>query len=202
MPVQYGTISIHWATDRPADTQANIASAKVRSVRDYQDSVGSDVDFSEDEYDRLRLTAEDNAANRVSYLDACVQRGDLTKEDAFSFLVSGEITDDGWAVLQNLPIKGVAESGVPAKSRRATVDCWTARFETAGGEKLPLDIRRTQWRNRSIFPHLLVAEALESVAADGWEFVHLSESREIDQEANRNRISSAAVLVRRDLEAD
>lgn len=200
MPVQYGTISIRWGTDRPAESQATVHSAKLRSLRDYQNSVGSDFDFSDDEYGRLRSVAAESAPNRVSYLDACVQRGDLTKEEAFGFLATGEISDDGWKVLQNLPIKGVAESGSPAIPRRTSVDCWTATFETSGGEAIPLDIHRTRWRDRAIFPHRLVAEALESAASSGWEFVHLSETKAIDTEAERNRVDSASVLVRRTLD--
>lgn len=137
--------------------------------------------------------------SRAAHVQGLLDAGLLSEDAEIAQMASGAVPDLAWEILGSVhPDRGHGQ-GVPesrrAQSKTRFIDSWSLLVCTGDGVRT-VDVEPTQTPGHEL-PIALIARTLDSLAAEGWEVVHISEDRSINDEASASRVDCQRVLLRR-----
>jgi hypothetical protein len=135
---------------------------------------------------------------RAEALERIVEAGALGADDAEALFPDRRITDDAWAILRRHDPD--APPAPPPTPRAAgpefkEVRSWSLRILGAE-DAAPIEIDPLAYPRRAL-PITAIVAALEELASDGWEVVHVSEDRGINDAADRSHVIAQRFLLAR-----
>ena len=140
--------------------------------------------------------------SRSAHVQGLLDTGLLDADAEISQMASGAVPDPAWEVLGAIhPGRGRGQripdpaSKASSTARTRFIDSWSLSVR-AGDGVTPIDVDPDRTPGREL-PVALIARTLESLAAEGWDVVHVSEDRSIDDEASASHVVRQRILLRR-----
>lgn len=143
---------------------------------------------------------------RVDHVESLIRAGLIQQADADRLRLLRSVPDPAWAVISHIdpssgdeqPIPAPSEVGQARSSRKPThrvVPSWRLLLRDGRGEReIPLKPDRHPAHKLPLDP---IAEALTSLAAEGWSLAHTSEDRRVDDHASESTVSRMRFLLTR-----
>lgn len=152
-----------------------------------------DQKFEEEEFNRNLARARAATPDRVDRLWACLDQKLISHKAAFDLVRTGRITDQGWEAIQGLGSRSRVAPDLETKFRK--ISCWTAEFKAPAGAR---EVAFDPLGNRAgPFPWMAVTGVLNELGDDGWQVVHISEDRGVDDGADVSFLVAARFVLAR-----
>jgi len=137
--------------------------------------------------------------SRAAHVQGLLDAGLLSEDAEIAQMVRGAVPDLAWEVLGAVhPGRGPGQ-GIPeprrAQPKTRFVDSWSLSVRAGDGVKT-VDVDPAQTPGHEL-PIALIAQTLGSLATEGWEVIHVSEDRSIDDKASASRVDCQRILLRR-----
>lgn len=141
--------------------------------------------------------------SRAAHVQGLLDAGLLNTDAQIVQMASGAVPDLAWEVLGVVhPGRGSSQQ-IPEPAQWAwrshpmarSIDSWSLSIRTGNSTKT-VDVDPAQAPGHEL-PVALIVQTLDSLATEGWEVVHVSEDRSIDDKASASQVDRQRVLLRR-----
>ncbi|HJZ37126.1 MAG TPA: hypothetical protein VJ204_12730 [Solirubrobacterales bacterium] len=137
-----------------------------------------------------------------AHLQSLVDAGLLNEDAEISRMVNGTVPAPAWEILHAIQPGGGRGQRIPRPTTRPSrqaatrsVDSWSLSLRGDDGIR-PIEVDPARTPGGEL-PVALIALTLEALSAEGWEVVHVSEDRSIDDEASISHVVRQRILLRR-----